>query len=183
MKTYGSHIEGDGGKFVYDRIVTIKRYVRLEEAGADIIVMTEKLTDQQIAKWFQSIDMYVSFSRGEGFALPVVQAMASEVVVAHTGWGGPSDYMEDSKSGLLLPYTMQPVAGMPHNPWYRGNQWWAQVDIFKATEIIKKHMDGSGPVNGKAAREAVVKNCSIPAIAARIAERFAQLYNDGYIKV
>jgi glycosyltransferase involved in cell wall biosynthesis len=89
LKTYGSHLDQDQTDQVQRRVELARQQIRSEREGAGITLITNKLSDRDIARWFQSVDMYVSFSRGEGYALPVVQAMACGRMVAHTAWGGP----------------------------------------------------------------------------------------------
>lgn len=185
IKTYGSHIEGSQQQQVFDRVQACRSLVQFgpeEVKGADIFMLTEHLSDDEIAQWFQTVDMYVSFSRGEGFAFPVVQAMASGCIAAHTGWGGPTDYIQDGESGILLPFTMEPVYGMSYNPWYRADQWWARIDMYGATaRIIEAMQWDRDKVDAmrQAGQEAVEETCSIPAIAKLVAERMAELYNAG----
>lgn len=185
LKTYGSHLDQHQTQPIYGRINAVRNQISSEVDGAGIICMTEKLTDKEVAQWFQSVDMYVSFSRGEGYALPVVQAMACGVPVAHTNWGGPKDYITHDQSGLLLPCTMEPVYGMTYNPWYRSDQWWAAIDMMRATDIIVNVLSDQDRMKrlGAAAREAAVEKCSVRSLASQLASRFAELHLSKKINV
>jgi len=188
LKTYGSHLDQDQVTQVHQRIGMIRQSIRSEVEGAGINLITNKLTDEQIARWFQTPDMYVSFSRGEGFALPAVQAMASECVTAHTSWGGPRDYIDHEKSGYLLPATLEPVTGMAYNPWYRADQWWARVDMAAATKVVadamvmKKEDPDTWRTMQQEGRKAVIAKCSVPAIAEQLAKRLAELYDENLVR-
>ena len=189
IKTYGSHMTGDQTQAVHQRIGLARQQIRGVQDGAGINLITNKLSDQDIARWFQTPDMYVSFSRGEGFALPVVQAMSSGCVVAHTAFGGPRDYIRHGENGYLLPCSLEPVTGMIYNPWYRADQWWARVDMGAATKIIVDAMKyrEKDPVFWSTmqedARETIIQKCSIQAIATQLAKRFAELYDAGLVQL
>jgi glycosyltransferase involved in cell wall biosynthesis len=188
LKTYGSHMDQEQVNQVHQRIALARQQIRSDVEGAGINLITNKLSDTQVARWFQTPDMYISFSRGEGFALPVVQAMASECVVAHTAWGGPRDYITHEKSGFLLPASLEPVTGMSYNPWYRADQWWARVDLAAATSIVAgaMKMREEDPDSWKAiqtaGREAVVAKCSVAATATQLAKRLAELYDENLVR-
>lgn len=73
-------------------------------------------------------DCYVSPHRGEGWGIPIVEAMAHGNPVIVTGYGGVAEYIEDGVGGFLLPYTMEPVSGMSHaTRYYCSDQKWAAV--------------------------------------------------------
>jgi len=57
---------------------------------APIVHLTEELTDDQVAALLRSADVLVHPYRGEGFAMPVLEAMASAIPAIVTG-GGPTD--------------------------------------------------------------------------------------------
>lgn len=191
LKTYGSHLDQEQTRQVHGRITLARQQIRSDHEGAGITLITNKLTDEQIARWFQTPDMYVSFSRGEGYALPVVQAMASGCIIAHTAYGGPRDYIRGfenpgARNGFLINCCLEPVTGMTYNPWYRADQWWARADLSHATTIVQKVMEMDEEDRQQLrdeARKSAVAQCSVPAIAKAVAERLAELYDEGRVRV
>jgi glycosyltransferase involved in cell wall biosynthesis len=183
LKTYGNYM-GDEETHAALKKIKKAREMVVGLRGPPIALITEKFTDEEIARFFSSIDIYCSFSRGEGFGLPLAQAMSSECLVAHTGWSSVTDFLDDT-CGYPLNYTMEPVTGMTYNRWYRANMWWASVDILdasvKVTEGVRMMMEGSVEEKDKidalrtAARRRIIERCSVEATAARIEARLRNI--------
>ena len=51
---------------------------------------------------YASVDILVKFSKSEGFALPVVEAMSYGVVPIVTDFGGNRDYIESGSNGIVV---------------------------------------------------------------------------------
>jgi glycosyltransferase involved in cell wall biosynthesis len=64
---------------------------------------------RQVAPWFAALDVAVHATDGEPFGLVILEAMASGTPIVATNVGGPSEIIDDGKSGLLVP-PAQPVA-------------------------------------------------------------------------
>jgi glycosyltransferase involved in cell wall biosynthesis len=60
-------------------------------------------TDRQMAHLYRSADVFVSTSWYEGFALPVLEAMACKTAVVTTNSGGILDFCHHGKSGFIVP--------------------------------------------------------------------------------
>lgn len=138
LKTYGSVIDDDGNnERVMAMIQDLRKMVDRESAPRIVLVLS-KLTDEEMAQLYASMDIYVNTSRGEGFCMPLVQAMASEVFPVTCGFSAPKDYVhpyrmdgqaaEDGSNGFLVNYTLEPAVGMRFTPWYRYDQDWANID-------------------------------------------------------
>lgn len=56
-----------------------------------------------VAPWFDALDVVVHMTDGEPFGLVIVEAMAMGVPVIATGVGGPTEIVEHGESGLLVP--------------------------------------------------------------------------------
>ena len=92
----------------------IKTDVADKSLGFDLPAMTESLriaeyveivaddlTDEQMAKFYRSLDLYVHGAEWEGFGIPVVEAMASGIPVAAVPTQGPGEILP--YSDLLVP--------------------------------------------------------------------------------
>ena len=67
----------------------------------DIIVIEKDLTEDRIKSLFSLCDCFVAPSLGEGFCLPIGEAMSLGVPVITTGWGGQTDFCSSMNSWLI----------------------------------------------------------------------------------
>ncbi len=75
----------------------------------DIEVIDADLTRQEVASIYRACDALVYPYRGEGFGLPIAEAMASGLPVVVTGYGACLDFCDES-SGYLLPFSLKPIS-------------------------------------------------------------------------
>lgn len=153
LKTYGATIDPAQSKMVRDRVDGLIKAVGNPDTPT-VLVVTEKLTDEEMASLYSSVDIYVNTSRGEGFCMPLVQAMASECFPISCGFSAPHDYIRGplatsmsgiplvvegshGMNGLLVNYTLAPAVGMAHIPWYRFDQSWGDIDREGLASAVK----------------------------------------------
>ncbi len=67
----------------------------------DVVLIYDDLTDAQLKAIFLQANVLVAPSRGEGFGLPIAEAMRMGVPVITTGWGGQMDFCNESNSWLI----------------------------------------------------------------------------------
>jgi glycosyltransferase involved in cell wall biosynthesis len=72
----------------------------LADAGA-LVHLDADLADEEMAALYRSCDVLVHPYRGEGFAMPVLEAMASGLPVIHTA-GGPTDEFCPPQAGWRI---------------------------------------------------------------------------------
>lgn len=84
----------------------------LERAQGDqrIGLLLEPMGYEEILSLYASADIYLSFHRGEGLGLGMLESMALGKAVIATGWSGNLDFMNHSNSALLR-YRLIPVSG------------------------------------------------------------------------
>lgn len=164
LKSYGSTMDQHQAKLVEDRVREISNWVKNPDAPR-ISLITEKLTDSEIAQLYCSMDVYVSTSRGEGFCMPVAQAMASGCIPVVCGFSAPGEYVTH-QDGYVLPYQLKPAVGMT-NGWYRSDQDWADVDCIALETAIRSlaadHANGNlTRMNGmkQSSRDRIVSSMS-----------------------
>ena len=79
----------------------------LEDARAsyqnypDVIIIEEDLSDSALKALMLSCDALVAPSRGEGFGLPIAEAMLSGLPVIATGYGGHMDFCDHENAWLV----------------------------------------------------------------------------------
>jgi glycosyltransferase involved in cell wall biosynthesis len=116
------------------------------------------LDDNEMAALFGLADCYVHPARGEGFGLPVAEAMAAGVPVISVAWSGLADIVSD-ETAVTIPFTL--VASESHLA-IEGSEW-AEPD--------------AGALAGELAR--MVAESDSPAVTARV-ERARQMITTEY---
>ena len=67
----------------------------------DVVVIKDDLNEGQIKALYQESDLLVAPSRGEGFGLPIAEAMLFGLPVITTNWGGQLDFCDSTNSWLI----------------------------------------------------------------------------------
>jgi glycosyltransferase involved in cell wall biosynthesis len=92
----------DMGSKTFYRDQTAEAHVReLRDRGYSVEYIEGDLTDGEMAALYSACDCLVHPFRGEGFALPVVEAMACGLPVIVTGAGPALDYATDETAYLI----------------------------------------------------------------------------------
>jgi glycosyltransferase involved in cell wall biosynthesis len=93
--------------------------------------------------FFKRIDCFVFPTRGEGFGLPPLEAMATGVPAIVTNWSGPVDYMTE-EVGWLLDYKMVPATEFTEGVYKEDCGDWAEPsleDLIKKMRYAYEHKD------------------------------------------
>ena len=71
------------------------------DQAAPILVMTEPLGDRAMTSLYRAADAFVLPTRGEGWGIPFMEAMAMGLPTIGTRWSGHLDFMNDANSYLI----------------------------------------------------------------------------------
>ena len=69
-------------------------------------IFAEHFSQKQMHEWYSKLSIYVNPSRGEGWCMPMHEAMAVGRPFISTNWGGPTEYLT-KESGWYLPHKIQ----------------------------------------------------------------------------
>jgi hypothetical protein len=128
-------------------------------AGANIVVIDQVYSPDDVLSLMDACDAYVSLHRSEGLGLTMAEAMLMGKPVIATNFSGNVDFMDDSNS-LLVPYELVKL-GWPIPP-YDGHLEWAQPSVEHAARSTCGVCTTirPGPVNsGSAASAARKRTC------------------------
>jgi glycosyltransferase involved in cell wall biosynthesis len=95
----------------------------------------QDLSDAEIAALYRSCHALAHPYRGEGFGMPIVEAMASGLPVIVTGYGACLDFC-DEETAFLIPATEVPFSA-PDLPPSSIGYWWAEPDRAELGRILR----------------------------------------------
>ena len=140
-----------------------------------IVFFGDLLTREQMESLHQQGHCYALLQRGEGFGIPLAQAMAHGKPVITTQYGGCLDFMND-KNSFLVPCQRTPVSSMIF-PNYNAKMIWAEPDLMEARRLMRycyEHRDEAKAI-GKQAREDIAHNLNSKVIGDLMIQRLNEI--------
>lgn len=117
----------------YDELAELRALIRQYEnettPNRTAHVITRHLTTSKLARLYKSARALVQPSRGEGWGLPIAEAMATGTVAIATNWSGPTAYLNADNG---LPLRVKKL--VPSDPGIPGQ--WAEPDIDHLRELL-----------------------------------------------
>lgn len=142
-----------------------------------IEIIEDDLTDDEVASLYRSCTALVQPYRGEGFCMPIAEAMASGLPVVVTGAGAAMDFCDETTATLIR--ATETVAEVEHEDFgpSSGTYTLAEPDPGHLRRILLALHDDPASARAKtpAARQRVVRQLDWDVIAAGAAERLRQL--------
>ncbi len=173
VKDFGADGVYRGG----DRAELLRMAAGDDPAGPRVVHLTETLADDQVAALYRACDVLVHPYRGEGFAMPVLEAMACGLPTVVTV-GGPTDEFCPADAGWRIPSTKALLPGrrvgdLP----VAGEAWMLEPDRDALVALLREVADASEEERARrgAAARAAAATLGWEAVAARYAERIGAL--------
>ena len=142
-------------------------------------IITETITETELAGLYKSADAFVLPTRGEGWCLPAIEAMSMGLPTIATVWGGQTEFMTRDNSFLILP---DAVEEPPEDNMYgfELGKKWATPSMNHTAQLMQYVY--SHPVHakhvGERARRHVEEHFSEEAVAAAVEKRIEQICAD-----
>lgn len=143
-------------------------------AGANIKVIDQVLSPDEVLSLMHACDAYVSLHRSEGLGLTMAEAMLMGKPVIATNFSGNVDFMDDGNS-LLVPYELVKL-GKPIPP-YGADLEWAEPSVEHAARFMRRLYDDQawGRELGARAKTSAETNLSLEAAGRRIKARLEEI--------
>lgn len=120
--------EGDNpGGGVEAKVREILAAYQLTGPAPRVEVISRRLSHAETLAFYSGLDCYVSSHRGEGFGLPIAEALLLGRQVIATDWSAPAEYA----AGLYHPvaYALEAPHSMGWQPFYFADQEWAAPEL------------------------------------------------------
>ena len=131
-------IKDFGGQSAYQGQTLAERIrsAQADTASPEIVYLDQELPEQELAGLYTACDCLVHPYRGEGFGLPVLEAMASALPVICTGGGATDDFATDEFVHRLpsrRAFIGNSISGMKLD--HRG--WWLDPDLEELSRVMR----------------------------------------------
>lgn len=108
-----------------------------------VVEMTPIDHNDLMNNFFKKTDCFVFPTRGEGFGLTPLEAMATGIPAIVTGWSGPAEYMTP-EIGWTIDYTMSPAKDFTDTVYKENCGDWAEPSkehLIKLMRYAYEHQD------------------------------------------
>jgi len=122
-----------------DIVAQLQRFRKKFPRAPQVQLLMEDLTEGQMATLYASCNALVAPSRGEGFGLPIAEAMLREIPVIATAYSGQMDFCNDD-TAYLVDYRFAYARSHFEEP----GSIWAEPDVASLGRAMLAVVDGSG---------------------------------------
>ena len=157
------------------RVLDEIRRLALDPAGGRLsFIFNRDFPYYQLGAFYRSADCYVSAGRGEGWDMPLIEAMACGLPTIATDWGAHTEFVH---GGISYPLRVRAtIPAIAKCPYYDGRSW-ADPDPEHLRFLLRHVYENRDEARGKgaaAARE-VAQKWTWDRTAARIVARLDEL--------
>lgn len=102
-----------------------------------VYVLPTYVKYKEILELYNECDSYVCTSRAEGYCIPALEAMASNLPLIITGWGGQTDFANHDNA-YLLDYNLSPVPPQWYTGDFQPHQVWAEPSVEHLQSMMRR---------------------------------------------
>lgn len=164
--------------FNLDAGISLKQEIKelgLRESGGRVsFLLNREFPHYQMAALYRSADCFLAASRGEGWNMPLMEAMACGLPAIATDWGAHREFVH---SGIAYPLRIRGlVPARARSPYYEGFAW-ADPDPEHLRHLLRhvfEHRDEAAALGRRAAAE-MAQRWTWRHAATRIATRLGEI--------
>jgi glycosyltransferase involved in cell wall biosynthesis len=151
---------------------------RWPEDAPHVEVIGDQLPESILASLYRSVDCFVFPTRGEGWGLPIIQAMSMGLATIATNFSGNVDFLTAENSYLIPIEGVEPLPdGSPYGN--SPNKSWAVLSVERLSSYMlyaSRNVQQTKAV-GRRARRDVIAQYSEDVIGEVVLERLRQIIN------
>jgi len=139
LKTSGAGFSIIDRNDILDKIKTIKTSIRAKKLP-NVYLIHGDFTDDQMNQMYNhpKVKAHVSFTHGEGFGRPLLEAAQSGKPIVASNWSGHLDFLHGSYCSLIPGSLVKvPKEAYPKDYIFEGESQWFQVNYQVASQILK----------------------------------------------
>ena len=139
LKTSGAGFSIIDRNDILDKIKTIKTSIRAKKLP-NVYLLHGDFTDDQMNQMYNhpKVKAHVSFTHGEGFGRPLLEAAQSGKPIVASNWSGHLDFLHGSYCSLIPGSLVKvPKEAYPKDYIFEGESQWFQVNYQVASQILK----------------------------------------------
>lgn len=149
---------------------------------AKVYSITEMLDREKMYSLYHMSSVLFSPSRGEGFGLPIAEAMASGIGVIYTGWSAMPE-VGSAEGNIALRYTLDESIGMFHHGYDIGSKYAVPlmsdcIDALRSMYSFWRDDKKEFYTKVRSNRDVIIKRFGYKPVSACI-EHFSN-WNDGF---
>lgn len=156
-------------------VPAIIRSLDLDHQGGRIeFIFNKYLPYYQLGSLYRSADCFVLATRGEGWGMPILEAMACGLPVIATNWSAQTTFLNSYNGYPLQVKSLIPAVAKC--PYYQGFKW-ADPDMDHLSALLRHVFENQEEAKekGRRAAEDVAAHWTFRHTAARIAKRLSEI--------
>lgn len=173
LKVNSLKMAGYSREMIKPDILNLKRKLNLEYYPP-IYLSSDIVPSNYIKALHNTADCYVTSHHGEGWGMPIHDAMRMGNQIITTKYGGITEYL-DENSAHIIKHSVGPVRDMAWSKLYGTYQNWAYPSSNHLTRIFRDVYLNHSSYEDKALRaKAIADSMSIPSVARIISKELSE---------